>query len=68
MPWVVVKFNKENKVDAVPATWYSKQNKKCYWPSKKMNHKVAEYIKSQREPDESWKSFDATLLGTYGIY
>ncbi|XP_036144753.1 uncharacterized protein LOC118646286 [Monomorium pharaonis] len=65
MPWIVIKFNKENKVDAVPTTWYNKQNKQCYWPPKKMSHKIAEFIKNQREPDESWKLFDATLLGVY---
>jgi len=68
MPWVVVKFSKENKVDAVPATWYIKQTNKCYWPSKKMSHKIAEYVENEREPDDSWKTFDATILGTYGIF
>jgi len=33
-----------------------------------MSHKITEYVENEREPDDSWKTFDATILGTYGIF
>lgn len=33
MSWLVVKFDAENTVEAVPNTWYSKEKLQCYWPS-----------------------------------
>ncbi|KAL0114896.1 hypothetical protein PUN28_010434 [Cardiocondyla obscurior] len=63
--WLIVKFDKKNKVDAVPAKWYIHDIKKCYWPPKKISHKTSEYVKVQQEPDESWKTYDATILGSF---
>ncbi|KAL0103843.1 hypothetical protein PUN28_017880 [Cardiocondyla obscurior] len=40
--WLIVKFNKENKVDVVPAKWYIHDIKKCYWPPKKISHKTSD--------------------------
>lgn len=32
MPWLVVKFELENTVEAVPKSWYCEKTLTCYWP------------------------------------
>lgn len=68
MPWLVVKFDLENTVEAVPKNWYCDKTLTCYWPPDTYNtYAIEENIKNQQIPDCSlWKTYPAIILGQYG--
>lgn len=68
MGWVVVKFVKENKVEAVPRSWFLQFKKYCYWPPPSFSSKkVIKIIEFEEKPTyETWPSYPAELLGEYG--
>lgn len=67
MPWLVIKFNLENTVEAVPKNWYCKETFSCYWPPDTCNHSISEKIKNQYSPDPLlWETHPAEILGQYG--
>lgn len=54
MTWLVVKFDAENAVEAVPNTWYVKKNSKCYWPPENTTKNIIlDFIKNKRLPKEA---------------
>ncbi|XP_029175541.1 uncharacterized protein LOC114944010, partial [Nylanderia fulva] len=65
--WTVVKFNKENSVEAVPTAWIN--NNRCYWPSFQQD-KVIAAIRKNEEPDIHWPSYGITIFrnSTYNDY
>ncbi|XP_077276928.1 uncharacterized protein LOC143908251 [Temnothorax americanus] len=67
MPWLVVKFDLENTVEAVPKNWYCERTSTCYWPPESCNSTaIEEKIKHQQTPDRSlWKTYPAAILGQY---
>lgn len=71
--WTVVKFNKENSVEAVPTSWINNNrivnNNRCYWPSFQQA-KVIAAIRKNEEPDIHWPSYGITLFrnSTYGTF
>ncbi|XP_039302731.1 uncharacterized protein LOC113003541 [Solenopsis invicta] len=66
MPWLVIKFNLENTVEAVPKNWYCKETFSCYWPPDTCNHSISEKIKNQYSPDPLlWETHPAEILGQY---
>lgn len=68
MPWLVVKFDLENTVEAVPTNWYCEQSSTCYWPPDSCSNPIIEEkIKNQDTPDPLlWKTYTAVILGQYG--
>lgn len=70
MPWLVVKFDLENTVEAVPKNWCCEKTSTCYWPPDSCSSSVIEEkIKNQHTPDRSlWKPYPAVILGQYGKF
>ncbi|CAL1672664.1 unnamed protein product [Lasius platythorax] len=69
MSWLVVKFDAENTVEAVPNTWYSKEKLQCYWPSGGTSrNNIIDFIKKKRSPQANWILYDASILGCYDDY
>jgi len=67
MPWLVIKFDLENAVEAVPKIWYCEKTSSCYWPPDSCSSSIEEKIKNQDTPDRSlWKTHPAIILGQYG--
>jgi len=67
MPWLVIKFDLENAVEAVPKIWYCEKTSSCYWPPDSCSSRIEEKIKNQDTPDCSlWKTHPAVILGQYG--
>lgn len=67
MSWLVVKFDAENTVEAVPNTWYIKEKLQCYWPSGGTSrNNIIDFIKKKRSPQANWILYDASILGCYG--
>lgn len=67
MTWLVVKFNVEDTVEAVPNTWYIKKNFQYYWPPKgTVKNVIIDFIKKKHTPEANWILYEATLLGVYG--
>ncbi len=66
--WQIVKFPEDdNKVEAVPSSWISKEQGKimCFWPNTISSSKVLNYIKSQAQPQGDWKSYPVVILTQY---
>ncbi|CAL1681237.1 unnamed protein product [Lasius platythorax] len=69
MTWLVVKFNVEDTVEAVPNTWYIKKNFQCYWPPEgTVKNVIIDFIKKKHTPEANWILYEATLLGVYDNY
>ncbi|CAL1678814.1 unnamed protein product [Lasius platythorax] len=69
MSWLVVKFDAENTVEAVPNTWYIKEKLQCYWPSGGTSrNNIIDFIKKKRSPQANWILYDASILGCYDNY
>lgn len=67
MVWHIVKFLKEDSVEAVPTSWYKSETLACYWPpSGTKTDQILRYIKHLHSPLGTWLLHSATLLGTYG--
>lgn len=67
MNWLVVKFDADNTVEAVPNSWYVKDKLQCYWPSEgTAKNIIIEFIRKKRSPQANWKLYDASILGCYG--
>jgi len=59
--WYIVKFQKENIVEAVPINWF-KDLCHCYWPLYNDTTAVSEAIRLNEAPSKSWKLFNCTIL------
>lgn len=69
MPWLVVKFDLENTVEAVPKNWYCEETLTCYWPPHSCcsSSIIEEKIRNQDIPNRlTWKSYSAVILEQYG--
>ncbi|XP_029170306.1 uncharacterized protein LOC114939994 isoform X1 [Nylanderia fulva] len=67
MTWLVVKFDDEETVEAVPNTWY--KNSQCYWPPEgTVQHVIIDLIKKKHLPTTDWMLYRASSLGTYDTY
>lgn len=67
MSWLVVKFDAEDTVEAVPNTWYVKDRSQCYWPSEGTPKNILiDFIKKKRSPQANWIFYEASILGCYG--
>lgn len=68
MPWLVVKFDVEDTVEAVPKNWYCDKTSTCYWPPDTCSSfTIEEKIRNQHSPDRSlWKTYPAVIFGQYG--
>jgi len=65
--WTVVKFIKENTVEAVSSTWIL--NNKCYWPPFQYE-KVISAIRKSEKPNTCWPLYNVVAFrnSTYGNY
>ncbi|XP_036151074.1 uncharacterized protein LOC114254085 [Monomorium pharaonis] len=69
MTWLVIKFDDEDAVEAVPNTWYIDKNSQCYWPPKgTIQHVIIDFIKKKHLPTTDWMLYKASCLGTYDTY
>lgn len=64
MNWTVVKFMKDQSVEAVPTNWIT--GSECYWP----DEKVERAIKSCQTPGKQWKLYRISKFkgATYGKF
>lgn len=63
----VVKFTKEDSIEAVPTCWLTTDEKECYWPPKGIKTQVSLLIGDQAIPDsQSWSLEPIELLHDYG--
>ncbi|XP_067203982.1 uncharacterized protein [Linepithema humile] len=68
MSWIVVKFDGEETVEAVPKTWYIEKNSQCYWPPEgTVKHVIIDFIKKKHQPAANWMLYEASVLGIYGM-
>lgn len=52
MTWLVMKFDVEDTVEAVPNTWYIKKNFQCYWPPEgTVKNVIIDFIKKKHTPE-----------------
>ncbi|XP_067216817.1 uncharacterized protein [Linepithema humile] len=66
MSWIVVKFDGEETVEAVPKTWYIEKNSQCYWPPEgTVKHVIIDFIKKKHQPAANWMLYEASVLGIY---
>ncbi|XP_067211785.1 uncharacterized protein [Linepithema humile] len=69
MSWIVVKFDGEETVEAVPKTWYIEKNSQCYWPPEgTVKHVIIDFIKKKHQPAANWMLYEASVLGIYDNY
>ncbi|XP_077276670.1 uncharacterized protein LOC143905246 [Temnothorax americanus] len=69
MTWLVVKFEPEDTVEAVPNTWYVKDKSQCYWPPENTaKNVIKDLIKKKRSPQANWILYGAIVLGCYDDY
>lgn len=67
MTWLVVKFDAENTVEAVPDIWYIRKESKCYWPPKSTaTNIIVDFIRRKHSPEANWTLYGASILGSYG--
>jgi len=59
--WIIVIFNNDNSVEAVPDIWLKKNN--CAWPAK--SKQIKKYIERRIKPNNNdFTFFNARKLGT----
>uniref|UniRef100_A0A6P7H0S6 Uncharacterized protein LOC114343030 n=1 Tax=Diabrotica virgifera virgifera TaxID=50390 RepID=A0A6P7H0S6_DIAVI len=66
MHWLVVRFTKEDAVEAVPETWYITESKECFWPPKTYKlEKIIKTIEHGDSPLTDWEVYPAVILGRF---
>lgn len=61
MTWLVVKFDEEETVEAVPHTWYIEKTCQCYWPPQG-TVKLIDFIKKKHIPTTNWMLYKASTF------
>lgn len=65
--WIVIWFTDENLVEVAPLLWFNAEQQTCKWPPSAMKAmEIQHFIKKNKSALESWGSFPAKILGTYG--
>ena len=67
MKYFVVKFERDNSVEAVPECWVSidEGGVTCAWPPVR-GRKLQDVIRRPEFPDDNWKSYCVTILRKCG--
>lgn len=63
--FVVIHFNVDNSVAALPASWLEDNNTKCRWPSKPPKN-FEKYLKeADSKPGPEWDLWDCQVVKSY---
>lgn len=62
MPWVVLKFISTNEVEAIPSSWFEKENNICHYPPETNASIVKKFIQNEVVPQPNWEDYEVKLM------